>query len=113
MSSGAPPDWVAPDFFELYTFPLAQRQYKVVATRFTDRSSLFGGEYVALLLGDYCPAEKIFVRQGANQKLEFLQLNGELVLALKLPEKKLVRYLTFVPQAVDGLHFIEICRAFL
>ena len=111
--SSTAPDWVAPDFFELYSLPLAQQQREVIATRFTDRSSRFGGEYVALYLGDYCPAEKIFVSQGKNQQIEFLQLRGQLVMALKSPQKKLVRYLTFVPQAVDNSYFIEICRTIL
>jgi hypothetical protein len=112
LGSGAP-DWVAPHFFELYELPLAQKQYRVISTRFTDRSAFFAGEYVALYLGDYCPAEKIFVSQGPNQQVEFLQYNGQLVMTVKIPEKKLVRYMTFVPQSVDNSYFVEVCRGIL
>ena len=107
------PDWIAPDFFELYSLPLAGQSRQVVVTRFTDRGARFGGEYLALYLADLCPGEKLFVSQGAGQQLELLQADGQLVLALKSPEQRLLRYLTFVPQPVDNSYFVETCRTIL
>jgi hypothetical protein len=112
MSSGKG-DWVAPYFFERYQLPLGDKLRSLVSTRFRDRSSRFAGHYVALYLGESCPAEKLFVSQGAQQKIEFLQRNGQLVMSLKQPDKGIESYLTFVEESVDNSYFVEICRAFL
>ncbi len=107
------PDWIAPDFFELYQLPLAGQMRQVVVTRFSDRSPRFGGDYLAVYLADACPADKLFVSQGSDLKAEFLNSDGRLLLALTSPGQRLVRYLTFVPQAVDNSYFVEICRSML
>jgi hypothetical protein len=107
------PDWIAPDFFELYQLPLAGQMRQVVVTRFSDRSPRFGGDYLAVYLADRCPAEKLFVSQGSDLQAEFLQSEGRLLLALKNKGQPLVRYLTFVPRAVDFSYFVEICRSML
>lgn len=106
-------DWLAPYFFERYQLPLGDQIYSVISTRFRDRSSRYAGHYVSLLVGGFCPAEKLFVSQGENQKIEFLHRNGQLVMSLKQPDKGIESFLSYTGEWVDNSFFVELCRATL
>ena len=111
--STAEADWVAPYFFERYQLMLDDQVYPVISTRFRDRSSRYSGHYVSLLVGGFCPAEKLFVSQGENQKIEFLHRNGQLVMSLKQPDKRIETFLTYTGKWVDNSYFVELCRTML
>ena len=106
-------DWVAPYFFERYQLTLDDQVYPVISTRFRDGSSRYSGHYVSLLVGGFCPAEKLFASQGENQKIEFLHRNGQLVMSLKQPDKSIETFLTYTGKWLDNSYFVELCSTLL